>query len=144
MREEVTEEDITAQVDRLRGNFGRLEAVDRPAIDGDNITIDLKATRDGEPVAGLTTDDFLYELGSGTVLPELDEHLQGAKVGDIVAFDAAFGGPAPSGDGPNETIQLQVLVKDVKEKILPDVTDGYFIVLKRKHSAGTAKNGGGP
>jgi trigger factor len=123
---EVTEEDITAQVDRLRGNFGRLEPVDRPARAGDNVTIDLKATRDGEPVGGLTTDDFLYELGSGTVLPELDEQLEGAKIGDILAFDAAFGGPAVSeDDSPVDTVQIQVLVKNVNEKILPDVTDEW-------------------
>jgi trigger factor len=114
---EVTEEDIAAQVDRLRANFGTLEPVERPARDGDNLTIDLKATMDGEPVAGLTTDDFLYELGSGAVLPELDVKLQEAKVGDILAFDAAFG------DG--DTVQLQVLVKDIKEKVLPEVTDEW-------------------
>jgi trigger factor len=80
--------------------------------------VDIAATSGGEPVAGLTTDDFLYELGSGAVLPELDERLQGAAVGDILEFDAAFG-------GPDETVTLRVLVKDVKEKILPDVTDEW-------------------
>ncbi len=119
---EVNEEDIASQVDRLRGNFGRLEPVDRPAKDGDNLTIDLKATKDGEAVAGLTTDDFLYELGSATVLPELDVKLQGAKIGDILAFDASFG----SGDDADaDKVDLRVLVKEVKEKILPDVTDEW-------------------
>jgi trigger factor len=113
---EVSEEDITAQIDRLRANFGELVPVERPARDGDNVTIDLKATKDGEAVPGLTTDDFLYELGSGAVLPELDEELQGAKTGDIRAFDAELP------DGP---VSLQVLVKDVKEKVLPELTDEW-------------------
>jgi trigger factor len=121
---EVTEEDITGQVDRLRGNFGRLEPVERPAREGDNLTIDIKATRDGEAVAGLTTDDFLYELGSGTVLPELDQQLDGAKIGDILSFDAAFGMATDEGSG-TDTVQIQVLVKNVNEKILPDVTDEW-------------------
>ncbi len=113
---EVTEEDIAAQVDRLRSNFGTLEPADRPVRDGDNVTIDLHATRDGEPVAGLTTDDFLYEVGSGGVLPEVDEHLPGTSAGETITFDAAFG---------DDPIQLEVLVKDVKEKVLPDVTDEW-------------------
>jgi trigger factor len=117
---EVSEEDITSQIDRMRSNFGTLEAVERPARSGDNLTIDLKASREGEPVAGLTTDDFLYELGSGSVLPELDEKLPGAKVGDILAFDASFGG-----SGEDDTVHLEVLVKDVKEKVLPEVTDEW-------------------
>jgi trigger factor len=117
---EVSEEDISAQIDRMRANFGTLEAVERPARDGDNLTIDIEAARDGEAVAGLTTTDFLYELGSGSVLPELDEKLPGAKVGDIIAFDASFGGT-----GDDDKVQLKILVKDVQEKVLPDVTDEW-------------------
>ncbi len=113
----VSEEDIDAQVDRLRGNFGELTPVDRPARDGDFLTIDVHGDRAGEPVSGLTTDDFLYELGSGTVLPELDENLRGAKVGDILAFDADLPG--------DETVKLRVLVKETKEKVLPPITDEW-------------------
>ncbi len=113
---EVTEDEIQAQIDRLRANFGELRSVDRPARDGDHLTIDLKGTRNGEDVAGLTTDDFLYELGSNTVLQELDDQLQGAKVGDIFEFDAEL---------PDGTVHFRVLVKDIKEKVLPDVTDEW-------------------
>ena len=112
----VTEEEIDAQVDRLRGNFGELAPVDRPGRDGDHLTIDLRGTRDGEPVAGMTTDDFLYELGSGNVLPELDDQLQGARPGDILASTPSI---------PTGRSQLQVLVKEVKEKVLPEVTDEW-------------------
>jgi trigger factor len=112
----VTDEDIDSQIDRLRGNFGELREVDRPARDGDHLTIDIKATRDGEAVGGMSTDDFLYELGSGTVLPELDERLPGARPGDILGFDAEM---------PDGAVDLKVLVKDVKEKVLPDLTDEW-------------------
>ena len=113
---EVGDEEVDAQIDRLRSNFGELKDAGRPARDGDHLTIDLKGSRDGEEVAGLTTDDFLYELGSGTVLPELDDQLQGAKVGDILAFEA---------DLPGGKVEFRVLVKDVKEKVLPEVTDEW-------------------
>ena len=43
-----TEEEIDAQIDRLRGNFAELTAVGRPARDGDHLTIDLKGSRSGE------------------------------------------------------------------------------------------------
>ena len=112
----VTDEEVDAQIDRLRSNFGELQSVERPAKNGDHLTIDLKGARDGEEISGLTTDDFLYELGSGTVLQELDDQLQGAKVGDILAFSAEL---------PDGAVEFKVLVKDVKEKILPDVTDEW-------------------
>ena len=113
---EVTEEEIQGQVDRLRNNFAELSAVGRPARDGDHLTIDISGSRGGEAVSGLTADDLLYELGSGTVLPELDDQLQGTRPGDILSFDAEL----PDGSG-----QFRVLVKDVKQKILPDVTDEW-------------------
>ena len=112
-----TDEDINAQIDRLRGNFGELVDVDRPAKTGDFLTIDLSGTRDGEPVAGLAMDDFSYELGSGSVLPELDARLDGAKLGDILSFDAEIPGQDP--------VTLKVLVKDIKEKKLPELTDEW-------------------
>ena len=60
----------------------------RPAIDGDLVTIDLHGNdASGAEVVGV--DDYLYEVGSGTVVPELDAELHGAKAGAIVAFDSA-------------------------------------------------------
>ena len=50
-------------------------------------------------------------------MPELDEQLRGAKVGDILTFTAT-----PEGAGP---VSFRVLVKDVKEKMLPELTDEW-------------------
>ena len=119
-RPEASDEEIRRQVDRLRGNFAVLSDVVRPAQDGDNLTIDIKTTRGGEssePVDGLSADDFLYELGSEAVVPELDDQLQGAR-------------PATSSSSPPRSRTVprcssRSLVKDIKEKILPDLTDEW-------------------
>jgi trigger factor len=112
---EVSEEDIQAQVDRLRGNFAELAIVEREARLGDSVVIDMSATRDGKPVAALSYADYSVELGSGNDLPELDEHLPGAKAGDRVSFDADLGEP----------VHVEVLVKQVQEKALPEETDEW-------------------
>ena len=117
---EVTDEEIDRQVDRLREQFGELQTVGRPARDGDHVSIDIKGYRHSETIQGLTADDFLYEVGSGSVLPELDEQLRGTKPGDILKFNA----PIPGGD-EGDDVTIQVLVKEVKEKLLPDVTDEW-------------------
>jgi trigger factor len=111
---------VDAQVDRLRAQSGELVSVERPAKDGDHVSIDVAGSLDGEPVEGLTADDYLYELGSDAVVPELDEHLRGAKVGDILVFDADH--PDPEEEA---TIAFRVLVKDVKEQVLPDLDDAW-------------------
>ncbi len=51
---EVSDEDIDADVDRLRAQFGELAPVDRAAETGDRVTIDIEGTYDDEPVPGLT------------------------------------------------------------------------------------------
>jgi trigger factor len=118
-RPEASDEEIDAQVERLRQQYGELSAVDRPAIDHDHVTITINGSRDGEPMPGLQADDYLYEIGSGSIADELDDNLRGAKVGDILDFDAQ-----PQ-DPDEDPVQFRVIVKDVKQKVLPDVTDEW-------------------
>lgn len=116
---EPTAEEIAKQIDRLRQPFGELRAVDRPVQDGDHVTLDLDGSRDGEPVAGLSAQDYLYEVGTDTLVPGGDEQLRGAKKGDTIQFDAVVGGPD---DSP---VSVTCVVKDVKEMVLPEVNDEW-------------------
>jgi trigger factor len=118
-RPEATEEEIDAQIDRLREQFGELTTAERSARDGDHVTITINGSRDGEDIPGLQADDYLYEVGTGSIASELDEHLRGAKVGDILNFDAR------PPDADEDPVLFRVIVKDVKEKILPEVTDEW-------------------
>jgi trigger factor len=117
---EVTDEEVLAQIDRIRRSYGTLEEATRPSVEGDQVTIDIRGTHKGEEVAGLTAEDYLYEVGSGSVVPELDRNLSGAKIGDILEFDAAV--PGQPDDDP---IRLRVLVKKIQELVLPDLTDEW-------------------
>jgi chromosome segregation ATPase len=88
-----SDEEIDAQVERMRNQFAELEAVDRPAIDTDQVTVDIVGSRDGEALPGLDATDYLYEVGSAAIVPELDDHLRGAKPGDILQFSARHPDP---------------------------------------------------
>src|SRR5580704_16422666 len=114
----VSDEEVQSQLDRLRENDAELEVVDRPAIDGDFVTIDLHGT-DATDAEVVGVDDYLYEVGSASVVPELDGELHGAKAGAIVAFDTA------SPDDPEQRVAFRVLVKEVKVKKLPAETDEW-------------------
>jgi trigger factor len=114
----VSDEDVDGQVNRLRENDAELESVGRPATDGDLVSIDLHGS-DGSGAEVVGIDDYLYEVGSGTITPELDVELRGAKTGAILAFTS----PAPGNE--DEIISFRVLVKDVKVKKLPEPTDEW-------------------
>ncbi|WP_419927069.1 trigger factor [Candidatus Poriferisocius sp.] len=115
-----TDEEVGQQVDQLRKQFGELAPVTRPAIDGDNVTMDIYGTYNGEEVEGLTVDDYAYEVGQGAVVPEIDDQLRGSKAGDILEFNAEH--PDPDEDG---LLRFRILVKEVQETVLPDFDDEF-------------------
>jgi trigger factor len=123
---EVTDDEVAAQVDRLRATSGELVEVGRPIQTGDQVTIDIRGTRpeaddgaDGDDDdTDLTADDFLYEVGSDNVVPGLDDHLIGMKAGGTVTFDSEI-------EALGQTVSFGVAVKDVKELRLPDADDAW-------------------
>ncbi|MDQ4133868.1 MAG: trigger factor [Actinomycetota bacterium] len=112
---EVTDQEVDAQVERLRDQFAELRPVSRQARTGDHVSIDLLTYRHEEVLR--ETHDEVYEVGKGSIVPELDDQLRGARAGDILKFNAA----APD----HGEVTFQVLVKEVQEKVLPEVTDEW-------------------
>ncbi len=95
----------------------------READEGDFVMINLSATRNGTPVDEVSATDLLYEVGSRSYIPGLDEMLVGVSAGEIKQGPAQL--PAGFGDHAGEEVALQVLVKGVKAKRLPDLTDDW-------------------
>jgi trigger factor len=122
-RPEVSDDDVTRQIDMLRDRFADLADSEAPLTDGDYAEIDIKGNVSGESVEGLTATDYLYEVGSGIVVPKLDQELHGKRPGDILKFDDTL--PERFGDRAGEEVSFQVLVKDAKKKVLPELTDEW-------------------
>ncbi len=115
-----SDEEITAQVDRMRNAFAVTATVDRQAHEGDQAVIDIEGSVDGEPVPGLVANDYTYEIGSGSVVPELDTNLVGSSAGDTLEFDASV-----PGDDEADQIHFVVTVKSILERQLPEPTDEW-------------------
>jgi len=114
-----SDEDVDKALDELRGRFGTLKSVERPAADGDFLTIDITATIEGEEVdsaAGLS-----YQVGSATMLEGLDEAVTGLSIDE----DAIFNTTLVGGDHAGEEAQVKVVVKAVKERELPEANDDF-------------------
>ena len=121
---EVTDEHVDAQLERLRERFAQLEVIGRPLAKDDFAQIDLLATHHTDEIPELTRSDFLYEVGSGAVVPKLDEELEGKRKGDILKFNATLPEEAGEGLGGRE-VTFQVLVKEAKAKVLPKLDDDF-------------------
>ncbi len=112
---DITEEDIDMKLDMTRDNFAELRPVPRAARTGDHVSMDRRITRHDETLQAV--EDELYEIGSRTGHPEVDDQLRGAKAGDILKFNIE--------DPQAGEATFHILVKEVREKVLPEVTDEW-------------------
>jgi trigger factor len=119
----VPDDAVDAQIDMLRDRFAELTDSETPLVDGDYAEIDVKGSIGDEAIEGLTATDYVYEVGSGLVVAELDTELHGKRPGDILKFDAVL--PERFGERAGDEVSFQVLVKDAKRKVLPEVTDEW-------------------
>jgi len=115
-RPAIEDGEVDQRIDRMRDQFSELDDVDREAFDGDYVLIDITRTG-GEDIV----KDLMYEVGSGSLLEGIDIPLRGSKAGTIEEFDTHL--PVPGGE-PEEVI-AKVLVKQVKAKRLPELTDDW-------------------
>ena len=121
---EMDDDAIQQQIDRLRDQFAELETVERSSVDGDYVAINLNASQDGVAVEAVSATDLLYEVGSAGLLEGLDGKVLGRSAGDIEKFTTTL----PEGFGgelAGATVDIQVLVKEVKQKLLPDLDDEW-------------------
>ena len=116
---EVTDEDVQAELDALRGRFASLKPIKRQAKTGDFATIDLVATINGEEVDSVS--DVSYEIGSGTMLDGQDTALRKTHAGDVVTFTSTLKG----GEHEGEEAEVTLTVKSVKERELPEADDDF-------------------
>ena len=118
---EISDDDVTEQIDALRERFGTLTDVDRAATDGDFVVIDLVATQGGQPVEGAEVSGMSYRVGRGGMIDGLDDALAGMTAGE----DKLFGSQLVGGDLVGEDVQVQVKVSQVQEQQLPDFDDEF-------------------
>ena len=116
---EVTDEDVTKELDELRGRFATLKPIKRQAKTGDYVTIDLVATINGEEVDSVS--DVSYEIGAGTMLDGQDKALRGTHADDVVTFTSTLKG----GEHEGEEAEVTLTVKSVKARELPKADDDF-------------------
>jgi trigger factor len=119
----VSDEDVDQQVDALRERFADLADSEFPLIDDAYATIDITGEVNGEPIEGLTANDFLYRVGSEMVVPELDDQLRGTKPGAILDLKATL--PERFGEQAGTEVRFRVMVKEAKTKVLPELNDEW-------------------
>lgn len=116
---EVTDADVDERLEGLRERFGTLVGVDRPAVEGDFVVLDLRATIGDEEIDSVS--GISYQIGAGNMLEGLDEALTGLSGGETTTFETALAG----GEHAGENAQVTVTATTVKERELPEADDEF-------------------
>lgn len=123
---EVADQEVDAQIERLRNEFAELKPVtDRGVKTGDFVTADFRASLDGEPVGSLEANDLVYEVGAGRLFAEIEVNTLMLKPGEEKTFNLTIPEDWAGEDAAGKTVEFTVKVKEIKEKILPQLTDEW-------------------
>jgi trigger factor len=123
----VEDEAIQQEIDGLRERLARLETADRPALAGDFVVVDYLGSTAGEPFEGGEGRDQLVELGSGNLIPGFEEGLEGAAAGETRTIEVSFPPDYQSERLAGADASFEVVVKEVKHKLLPDVDEDFAV-----------------
>ncbi|USS85483.1 trigger factor [Fructilactobacillus myrtifloralis] len=121
----VYKKDVDAKLDSLRQSQAELVLVDRPAKEGDTVTIDFDGSVDGDHFEGGKANNYALELGSGSFIPGFEDQLIGHKAGDEVQVKVTFPADYQQKDLAGKEAIFDTKVHEVKEKQLPKLDDEF-------------------
>jgi trigger factor len=122
---EAPEDIVDREIERVRESFARLEPVERAAADGDVLLIDFEGLIDDRAFEGGKADDYLLELGSGQLIEGFEAQLSGAGAGEDREVRVTFPADYQAEHLAGKEAVFKVKVKEVREKILPDLDDDF-------------------
>lgn len=121
----VGDEGIDEELSSLRRRFATLVPVEREAIDGDLLLVDLSGTNAaGDDVEDLSAAAMSVELGDESILPGFDEALRGAKAGQTRTFEFV----PSAGEYADQPLTVSVMVSTVRERELPEPDDEFAML----------------
>jgi trigger factor len=117
----VTDEDVTAMLESMRAQRPVFTLVDRPARDGDRVTLEYEGRIDGAVFPGGKGESMLVTIGAHRILTEIEQALVGMAAGDAKTIPAVFpedyGAKAVAG----KAAEFDLKIGKVEEHSLPPV-----------------------
>ena len=122
----VTEEEITAEIDRERGKNARtVDVEDRTVQEGDIANIDFEGFVDGVAFDGGKGTDYPLTIGSHAFIPGFEEALVGASIGVETEVNVTFPEDYQAEELAGKAAVFKCTVKKLQEKQLPELDDDF-------------------
>ena len=123
----VTEDQVDEALRRLQESHARLEPVENRTLvqRGDFVTLDFQGFIAGKPFQAGKGENYLLEVGGGQALPEFEEAVVGLTVGEQKNIQVTYPEKYPNGDLAGRAVDFSVVVREIKQKILPELDDDF-------------------
>lgn len=119
----ITDVELDEALGHMREQQAEFTSVDRPAATGDRVIVDYTLAPDDHDPTQAT--GYAFDVGAGSVLPEIDEAAAGMKAGDERQVALRFADDhrmeTLRGKGGTATLKMS----EVKEKRLPALDDDF-------------------
>ena len=139
--EEVTDEDIKAELDRqLEENARLVEITDRPVKAEDKVNIDFDGYLDGERFEGGKAEDYDLVIGSNTFIQGFEDQIIGHNVGDKFDVNVTFPEDYQAKEFQGKDAKFVVEINSITEKQLPELDDEFAKDISEYDSLEELKN----
>lgn len=123
---EVTEEDINADIARLRERASTMVPVeDRAAANDDVVVFDFDGYVDGEQFEGGKAEDYSLKLGSGQFIPGFEDQIVGKKIDEEFDVNVTFPEDYHVEELKGKEAVFKCKLHEIKTRVLPEVDDEF-------------------
>jgi len=123
---QITDADLEQMIERLREQRAEHEAVERPAAEGDQVTVDFVGTLDGEAFEGGSGEGVSFVVGAGQMIEDFDNAVRGMSSGEEKEFPATFPDDYNAEHLQGKTARFTITVKEIAESKQPELDDEFF------------------
>lgn len=121
----VSDEEIDAELNRMREQYAEVQTKDGAAAEGDTVNIDYEGFKDDVAFDGGKGTNYDLVLGSHSFIPGFEEKLVGVKAGEEKDLNLTFPENYHAKDLKGAAVVFKVKVNEVKTKVLPEVNDDF-------------------
>lgn len=123
---EVTDDEITAEIDKLREKNSRTITVDDRAVEsGDIVNLNYEGSVDGVPFEGGKADEYDLTIGSGSFIPGFEDQLIGRNIGEDCDVNVTFPAEYHAEELAGKAAVFKCRINSIKKKELPEVDDDF-------------------
>lgn len=121
--------DVDRILERLRHQHAEFSEVERPAAEGDRVTIDFDGKVDGEDFSGNAGEDVEVTLGEGQMPGPFEEGLTGMQAGEGKTIRYTFPEAFPDAAIAGREAVFSVTMKKVEAPELPEADEAFAETL---------------